>query len=184
MALAVSDRVLNRLKETLEPIRELIRRNIERRNLRVSADDILGVLITSCAMNSGITLATDELLARKEGQMMDYYKKMARYLNRRAIRELLHWAKTPPVWLVSKALSGLEYEEVIDAVNQTLDLQFELASRANLIGRKVYLIMDQHEIEAWHKVNVDILVPINPKKKRIIRGTDSTHASSAQRNSG
>ena len=117
MALAVSDRVLNRLKETLEPIRELIRRNIERRNLRVSADDILGVLITSCAMNSGITLATDELLARKEGQMMDYYKKMARYLNRRAIRELLHWAKTPPVWLVSKALSGLEYEEVIDAVN-------------------------------------------------------------------
>ncbi|HDD40278.1 MAG TPA: hypothetical protein ENG21_03415 [Nitrososphaeria archaeon] len=184
MAPLVSDRVLNRLRETLRPVRELIRRNIERQNLSVSADDILGVLITSCVMNDGITLAVDELLSRKESRMMDHYKLLARYLNKRAIRELLHWARTPPVWLVSKSLSGLEYKEVIDAVNQTLDLQFELASRANLIGRRVYLIMDQHEVEAWHKVNVDILVPINPKKKRIIGGIDSIHALSAQRNSG
>ena len=58
MAPLVPDRVLNRLKETPKPIRELIRRNIERRDLSVLADDILGA-ITNYVMNGGITLAVD-----------------------------------------------------------------------------------------------------------------------------
>jgi len=184
MTSVVSVRSLDRLKETLKPIRELIRRNIERQNLQVSADDVLRVLITSCVMNSSITFAADELASRKEDFARNCYRLLAKYLDKDAIRNLLCQASIPDIWPISKALSGLKYEEVIKAVNQALDLQFELASKANLIGKKVYLIIDQHEIEAWHKVNTDILVPINPKKKRIIKGTDSTHASSVQINSG
>ena len=161
----ISDRILDHLMGTLKPIEELIRRNIERQRLQIPAGDILRILIISSTMNGSIALAVDELMSRRESRIRDCHKLLARYIDKRAIRKLLYQPIAPALWLVSKALSGLGYRETIEAVNQTLDLQFKLASRANLIGRKVYLIMDQHEVETWHKVNTDILVPINPKKK-------------------
>ena len=130
----ISDKIFNHLVETLRLIREPIRRNIERQELQVSAGDILGVLLISFIMNSSIVLRIDELTCRRKSRMRDCYKLLTRYTDKKAIKEFFYQPIVLAPWLVSKALSGLKYGEVMDAVNLTLDLQFELASKANLIG--------------------------------------------------
>ena len=71
---------------------------------------------------------------------------------------------------ISKALKGSDIRQVIEAINETLYPQYQLAVRANLIGEKVYLIVDQHEIESWQRANTSLLVPINPRKKKHSKG--------------